>query len=183
MKITQLSVTEAFVIDIERIVDDRGFFSRTFCEKEIFGSKESVKWVQANISNSKSAGTLRGLHFQLAPFQEQKLVSCTSGSIWDVVVDLRPYSPSFMKWDSAILSRRNGRSVFVPKGCAHGFITLEEDSDVRYLVSEFYTPDAEKTLRWDDSSIAIEWPAEPTVISAKDENGITLPDLMKLVTA
>jgi len=160
----------ACVIELEKRGDERGFFARVFCEKEFAAQGLVTRFVQINNSLSADVGTLRGMHYQLPPASETKLVRCIRGSLWDCIVDLRPDSPTFKRWFGAELSAENRRMMYVPKGFAHGFITLEPDTEAFYLVDEFYAPELERGLRWNDPAIGIEWPAEPRVISEKDRN-------------
>lgn len=174
----QTTLPGTYLIDLEYREDDRGFFARCFCEKEFSAKGLNTRWVQINNSLSKQVGTLRGLHFQQPPHDEIKLVRCLRGAIWDVVVDLRPDSPTFGKWFGATLSDENRTMIYVPQGCAHGFMSLKPDSEILYLVSHFYTPDAEKILLWNDPDLAIDWPMTPTVMSDKDRQGVRLGRLM-----
>jgi len=159
----------ACVIELEKRGDERGFFARVFCEKEFAAQGLVTRFVQINNSLSADVGTLRGMHYQLPPASETKLVRCIRGSLWDCIVDLRPDSPTFKRWFGAELSAENRRMMYVPKGFAHGFITLEPDTEAFYLVDEFYAPELERGLRWNDPAIGIEWPAEPRVMSEKDQ--------------
>ena len=164
----------AFEIEIDRLEDDRGFFARCFCARE-FAERDLVSaFVQSSVSFNQHAGTLRGMHFQVPPFRETKLVRCTRGAIWDAIVDLRHGSPTRLKWFGTELSAGNRRSLYVPEGFAHGFITLEPASEVFYEISEFYTPEAARGLRWNDPAIGIRWPALPDVIADRDAS---YPDL------
>ena len=158
----------AYTIELEKRGDDRGFFARLFCEREFGQAGLETKFVQINNSSSGKKGTLRGMHYQLPPAAEVKVVRCIKGSLFDVVVDLRPDSPTFKKWFGAELSAENRRMMYVPRGFAHGFLTLEADTEAFYLVSAFYDPDRERGVRWNDLRFAIGWPAEPRVISDKD---------------
>jgi dTDP-4-dehydrorhamnose 3,5-epimerase len=158
----------AYVIELEKRGDDRGFFARTFCRKE-FGSHGLVtEFVQVNNSLSRDLGTLRGLHYQLAPHAETKVVRCIRGALWDCILDLRPDSPTFGKWFGETLSAENRKMMYVPKGFGHAFITLEPDTEVFYLVDEYYAPEFERGVRWNDANFGIRWPIEPRVISEKD---------------
>lgn len=159
-----------YVIEQEIKSDERGFFSRMFCANEFEAVGLSSKCLQANRSFSSRKGTLRGMHYQLEPRSETKLVQCTKGSLYDVVLDLRPSSRSFGKSVGRCLSDKNRKMMFVPKGCAHGFITLEEDTEIFYIVSEFYHKESERGVRWDDPLFQIEWPAVPSLISLKDRS-------------
>jgi dTDP-4-dehydrorhamnose 3,5-epimerase len=158
----------AYVIELEKRGDDRGFFARAFCEKEFGGQKLATRFVQVNNSLSAQRGTLRGMHYQLAPKGETKLVRCIRGGLHDVILDLRPDSPTFGKSFGADLTAENRRMMYVPKGFAHGFITLEDDTEAFYFVDEFYAPECERGVRWDDPKFAVPWPASPTVLSDKD---------------
>jgi len=168
MIITETELAGAFIIDVERHCDERGFFARTWCQEEFAAHGIDLPPLQANMSSNPIKGTLRGLHYQLAPHEEAKLVRCTRGAIYDVIVDLREASPTFGEWMGVELSASNCRQLYVPGGFAHGFLTLADDSDVTYQVSARYAPGAERGLRWDDPAFAIQWPAEPQLISAKD---------------
>lgn len=158
----------ACVIDIQRIEDERGFFARSWCKKEFAAERLVNRVVQTNISYNKKKGTLRGMHYQRAPYEEAKLVRCTAGAIFDVIVDLRLESPTYKQWIGVELTSKNHRMLYVPENFAHGFQTLEDNTEVTYHVSQFYTPDAEKGLRYNDPAIAIEWPLEVEAISTKD---------------
>jgi dTDP-4-dehydrorhamnose 3,5-epimerase len=164
----------AYTIDLEKRGDDRGFFARLFCEKEFGAAGLETHFVQINNSSSATRGTLRGMHFQLPPAAEVKVVRCIKGALYDVIVDLRPDSPSFKQWFGAELSAENRRMMYVPRGFAHGFITLTDDTEAFYLVSAFYAPEQERGLRFDDPAIGIEWPLTPTEMSEKDRKW---PDL------
>lgn len=150
--------------------DDRGYFARFFDRKVFEGHGIDSDFVQGNLSYNKKAGTLRGMHFQLPPAEETKLVQCVSGSLYDVIIDLRIESPSYLHHFGVELNEKNKRMIVVPKGFAHGFVTLEDDTEARYLVSEFYTPERESGVRHDDPAFGIEWPRAVAVISDKDAN-------------
>ena len=171
MKFLPTPLKGNFIINLEKKEDERGFFARYYCQKEFAQKGLNTQWVQINNSLSKNVGTLRGLHYQREPNSEIKLVRCLNGSIWDVVVDLRNFSPTFGKWYGAELSDVNRTMMYVPKGFAHGFISLEPNTEILYLVSDFYNPDVEGTLLWSDKDIGIEWPILPQVISHKDSLG------------
>ena len=157
-----------FEIQIERHCDERGFFARTWCEKEFASHDLNPKLVQCNVSFNARKGTLRGMHFQAPPHAETKLVRCTRGSIYDVVLDLRPESSTYKQWVGLTLSEENRTLVYIPEGCAHGFITLEDDTEVFYQMSEFYDPESARGVRWDDPAFGIVWPAQVEVISERD---------------
>jgi dTDP-4-dehydrorhamnose 3,5-epimerase len=157
-----------FVIEMERRRDERGFFARAFCRNEFDARGLATRFVQMNDSLNVRRGTLRGMHYQLAPKAESKLVRCIRGALLDVVLDLRPGSPSFGRSYGAELTAENRRMMYVPKGFAHGFLTLADDTEAFYLVDEFYGPEQERGVRWNDPAFAIAWPFEPAVVSDKD---------------
>lgn len=161
---------DAYLIDLDLRGDERGFFSRLFCSEEFSKHGLDKNFLQANNSYSKQKGTLRGLHYQLSPKAETKLVRCIRGSFYDVILDLRPDSPTFGKSFGEVLSAENRRMMYVPKGFAHGFLTLEEDSEVLYMVSESYSKELERGIRWNDPAFNVEWPFQPSVISEKDSS-------------
>lgn len=158
----------AWLIEPERRHDERGHFVRTFCIEEFEAHGLESKFVQTSLSFNKVKGTLRGLHFQKAPHQETKVVGCVQGAIYDVLVDLRPDSPTFGQWEGYELSQENGRQLYIPEGFAHGFQTLSDASTVSYAISSFHTPDAASGVRFDDCQLAIKWPQPPRVISERD---------------
>ena len=164
----ETKITNAFVIDLEKIKDKRGFFASTW-DYKIFKQKGlNYKSVQCNLSFNKKKGTIRGLHYQVKPYEEAKLIRCTKGKIFDVVVDLRPNSKTFLNWSGVILSSQNYKMNYVPEGCAHGFQTLEDNSEVFYQMSQVYMPKFARGIRWDDKVIKIKWPLKCTIISKKD---------------
>jgi dTDP-4-dehydrorhamnose 3,5-epimerase len=160
----------AYLIELEKKGDDRGFFARAFCEKEFANHKLSSRFVQVNNSLSAQSGTLRGMHYQLSPKGETKLVRCIRGGLFDVILDLRKDSPTFGKSFGAELTAENRRMMYVPKGFAHGFITIEPNTEAFYFVDEFYSPEHERGVRWNDPKFKIAWPAHPEVLSDKDKN-------------
>lgn len=168
MIFTETPIPGVYVVDLERRGDDRGFFARAFCEREFAAHGLATRFVQANDSLSAQRGTLRGMHYQLAPRAETKLVRCIRGALYDVVLDLRPGSPTFGKSYGTELTAANRRMMYVPKGFAHGFVTLEDDTEAFYLVDEPYAPEQERGVRWNDPRFGIRWPVEPAVISDKD---------------
>lgn len=170
MKFHPTPLAGAYTIELEKRGDDRGFFARFFCVKEFEALGLDPKIVQINNSLSRIQGTLRGLHYQLAPKAETKIVRCIRGSLYDVILDLREGSPTFGQWFGATLTAENRTMMYVPKGFAHGFITLEPDTEAFYLATEYYGPDRERCVRWNDPKFGIKWPAEPVVISDKDRN-------------
>jgi dTDP-4-dehydrorhamnose 3,5-epimerase len=159
----------AYIIDVKRLEDDRGFFGRSYCQREFEEYGLNTNAVQANVSHNKIKATLRGMHMQRAPHSETKLVRCTKGAIYDVIVDMREESPTLKQWIGVELTADSFRMLYVPEGFAHGFITLEDNTDVTYQVTQFYTPGAERGYRWDDPAFAIKWPLQPMLISEKDK--------------
>ena len=168
MKFIKTSLEDAVVIEQQRHGDARGYFSRTYCATEFAGAGLVSAFVQANHSANVAKGTLRGMHFQHAPHGEVKVVRCLQGALLDVIIDLRPESPSYRKWEGFELTAENGRSLYVPAGFAHGFQTLQDDTHATYMVSYPYTPGAEGGVRWDDPAFGIDWPLPVSVISDKD---------------
>jgi dTDP-4-dehydrorhamnose 3,5-epimerase len=177
MKFTATAVDSAYVVDLEKREDERGFFARAWCVEEFAAHGLYPSFVQGNVGRSSRRGTLRGLHYQIAPHQEAKLVRCTAGAIFDVLVDVRPESPTFGRWIGVELTADNHRMLYVPEGCAHGYQALADDSEAFYLSTEFYAPTAERGVRFDDPAFGIQWPVPVTLISDKDRN---LPDLRHL---
>ncbi len=165
----------AFVIELEKRADTRGFFARGWCQKEFEDHGLVAQVVQANISYNRKKGTLRGMHYQVAPVEETKLVRCVRGGIYDVIIDLRPESPTYKQWIGVALTAENYKMLYVPENFAHGLQTLEDDTEVIYQVSQFYTPGAERGMRWNDPAFRIEWPQDIEVISDKDADW---PDYM-----
>ena len=163
----------AFVIEPEKIEDERGFFARSWCQKEFTEHNLNPRIAQCNISRNKKKGTLRGMHYQVAPHAEAKLVRCTKGAIHDVAVDLRPESPTFKQSVGALLTAENRQMLYIPEGCGHGFITLEDETEVFYQMSEFYHPELARGFRWNDPAFQIAWPVGVEVISERDR---TYPD-------
>ncbi len=169
MIFTETGLKDAFIIEPELLHDERGFFARTWSQEEFLQRGLNPRVVQQNISLNKMRGTLRGMHYQVEPHQETKLVRCTAGTIFDVLVDLREDSPTFLKWIGFELSSNNRRMLYVPESFAHGFQTLEDDTEVVYQISEYYHPESAQGLRWDDPALGIEWPLPVTVISQRDK--------------
>jgi dTDP-4-dehydrorhamnose 3,5-epimerase len=159
-----------FEIEVEAKSDDRGFFARTWCQKEFEAHGLNSRLVQCSLSYNVRKGTLRGMHYQVAPYGETKLVRCTRGVIHDVVLDLRPQSPTFKDWIGVLLTAENRNAIYVPVGCAHGFLTLEDDSEVFYQMSEFYNAESARGVRWDDPAFQISWPQRVQVISSLDRS-------------
>ena len=168
MKYVQTPLQGAYLVELDPRGDERGFFARLFCSEEFISHGLEGSFVQVNTSLSREQGTLRGLHYQLAPAAETKLVRCMRGAVYDVLLDLRPGSSSFGGWFAETLTAENRTMTYVPRGFAHGFLSLEPDTEVIYFVSHPYSPVHERGIRWDDPRFAIEWPIDPRVISAKD---------------
>jgi len=173
MRIKQTPLAGACVIEIEKHIDERGFFARTWCKKEFSAHGLSPEHSQSSISYNKFKGTLRGMHFQVAPHEEIKIVRCTSGAIHDVIIDLRGDSPTWLHHFGIELNAENRTMLYVPTGFAHGFITLEDDTQVSYLISEPYAPESARGVRWNDPAFGIVWPIQPVVMSETDR---TLPN-------
>jgi dTDP-4-dehydrorhamnose 3,5-epimerase len=174
---TETHLAGAFVIELERREDDRGFFARTFCQNEFEEHGLEPVIAQANLAFNKRRGTLRGMHFQYPPAAETKLVRCTRGAILDIIVDLRPESPTYLEHVSVELSADNGVALYVPKRFAHGYQVLEDATETSYQVGEFYTPEAEGGLRYDDPALGLSWPLPVTEISEKDGAWALLADV------
>ena len=173
MIFTETPLEGAFLIDAERLEDARGFFARTWCARELARRGLVTRVAQCSTSFNKKKGTLRGMHYQVPPFAETKIVRCLRGSIYDVIVDLRPRSRTFMKHAGVVLTSENGRMLYVPAGFAHGFQTLEDDTEVFYQISEFYSPAHARGVRWDDPAFAIRWPDDERTMINRDR---TYPD-------
>ena len=166
-------IADVVEIKLEPRSDERGFFARTWCQKEFEMHGLNPNVVQCNISFNRQKGTLRGMHYQTKPCREAKLVRCTRGAIYDVAIDLRKDSSSYKKWISVELTSEKRNMLYIPEGCAHGFLTLEHDTEVFYQMSEFYLPDAGRGVRWNDPEFQISWPGTVEVISERDQ---TYPD-------
>ena len=170
MRFIETPLPGVHLIELDALGDARGFFARLYCERAFKERGLASRFVQANDSFSRYAGTLRGLHYQLPPAAEVKLVRCIRGALHDVVLDLRPDSPTFGRYFGARLDIENRLMMYVPHGCAHALLTLEDDTEALYLVSAFYSPENERGVRWNDPRFDIEWPIEPREISKKDAN-------------
>jgi len=182
MFFTETKLKGAFIIELEKLEDDRGFFARSFCKREFEAHGLDSQFVQCNISFNKKKGTLRGMHCQAAPYEEAKLVRCVRGSIYDVIIDIRPDSGTYCQWIAVELTAyclpltACYRMLYIPKGFAHGLLSLEDNSEVFYQMSEFYTPGYGRGIRWNDPVFGIKWPAEVNVISDQDR---TYPDFVR----
>jgi dTDP-4-dehydrorhamnose 3,5-epimerase len=170
MNFKETALRGAFIIEIEKKVDERGFFARAWCRKEFEKHGLNTQVVQANVSFNNKKGTLRGMHYQAAPYGEVKLVRCTQGAIYDVIIDLRPDSPTYKQWIGVELTSENYKMLYVPENFAHGFQTLEDNTEVTYQVSQFYSPGSERGARYNDPAFGIQWPVEVRVISDKDKS-------------
>jgi len=171
VKFHETELKGAMIIEPELHEDHRGFFARVFCRKEFQRQGLEADCVQCNLAFNKKKGTLRGLHYQCAPDEETKLVQCVAGSIYDVIIDLRADSATYKRWIAVTLSAQNRKLLYVPKGFAHGYQTLEDDTTVFYQVSHYYSPQSERGVRWDDPAFGIRWPlADELIISQKDRN-------------
>jgi len=169
MKFVELELPGAYVIEPDRFEDERGFFARLWCETEFCEQGLSAKIVQSNVGSNPKAGTLRGLHFQFAPHAEVKVLRCPRGAIFDVVVDLRPDSPTFKKWCGVELTEENGKTIYVPEGFATGYLTLVDNTEIYYHTSEFFHPESASGVRYDDPALGIEWPEKIQLISKADQ--------------
>lgn len=170
MIFSEIKLKGAYIIEIEKHEDERGFFARTW-DKRIFAEHNlNENLVQCSISFNKKKGTLRGMHYQESPYEETKLVRCIKGKIFDVIIDLRKSSTTFMKWIGVELSDKNYKMLYIPEGFAHGFQTLEDNTEVLYQISQYYMPEYLRGIRWDNKEVNITWPLKPTVISKKDNS-------------
>lgn len=170
MRFIPTELDDAYLIELEPVTDERGFFARTFCEKEFAEKGLTSYFVQCNIAWSKAKGTLRGMHYQIAPYAEVKIVRCTRGAIYDVIIDLRTESSTYCKWAAVELTPASNKMLYIHKGFAHGYQTLEPDTEVSYLASNFYTPSAQRGVRWDDPAFGIHWPIPNPILSEKDRS-------------
>ena len=160
----------AYLIEPELKDDARGFFARVWCEKEFAERGLTARVAQCNISFNRTKGTLRGMHYQTDPYREAKIVLCTKGAAYDVIIDLRPESPTFTEWTASELNSENRRMIYVPEGCAHGFQTLKNDTELCYFMSEFYHRECARGVRWNDPRFAVNWPLSPGCLSHRDAN-------------
>lgn len=176
MNFIKTPLKNAFIIEPERLEDERGFFARTYCRREFAAHDLNPDFVQCNISFNLRKGTLRGMHHQVAPHEEAKLVRCTMGAIYDVIIDLRPDSETYKKWFGVELKAADRRMLYIPEGLTNGFITLADNTEVFYQMSEFYTPDSAKGVRWNDPLFGIVWPGEVKHMSERDKN---FPDFVE----
>ena len=170
MKFIETKLKGAFIIEPERLEDERGFFARTFCQKEFEKHGLNPRVAQCNVSFNKKKGTLRGMHFQVPPHEEAKLIACIRGAIYDVIIDLRVNSPTHRQWLAVELSDQNKQMIYVPETFAHGFQTLEDNTEVFYQMSDFYHPECARGIRWNDTEIGIKWPITNPFTSMRDSN-------------
>jgi dTDP-4-dehydrorhamnose 3,5-epimerase len=168
MIFTETKLKGAYLIDVDKHEDERGFFARAWCVDEFEKHGLNQRLVQCNISFNKKRGTLRGMHYQTVPYEEAKLVRCTMGALYDVIIDLRSDSPTFKEWFSVELTAQNHRALYVPEGLAHGFQTLVDHTEMFYQMSEFFHPECARGVRWDDPTFGIVWPFPNPIISNKD---------------
>jgi len=176
MIFTQTSLKGAYMIEPEPFADERGWFARTYCKKEFAQIGHEAEWVQLNHSFTKQKGTIRGMHYQLPPFSEIKLVRCIAGEVFDVIIDLRRDSPTFLQWFGTELSAANKKMMYIPEGFAHGFQTLSDDAELIYHHSQFYAPGVEGGIRFDDPKLNIEWPLPVATMSERDKGHAVLDD-------
>jgi dTDP-4-dehydrorhamnose 3,5-epimerase len=170
VRFTETHLAGAFIIEPEKFQDERGFFARTFCQSEFEAHNLNSTVAQCSVSFNLKKDTLRGMHYQVAPFEESKLVRCVRGSLYDVIIDLRPESPTFKDHVAVVLSAENGRMLYVPEGFAHGFQTLQDQSEVLYQISKSYSPAHAHGVRWNDPAFGIHWPRNPRIILERDRN-------------
>jgi dTDP-4-dehydrorhamnose 3,5-epimerase len=168
MRFIQTNLKGAYILEPEKLEDERGFFARSWCQKEFSDRGLNPNLVQCNISFNKKKGTIRGMHLQIPPFAEAKLVRCTRGAIYDVIVDVRPDSLTYKQWIGVELTAENHKALYVPEGFAHGFQTLEDNTEVFYQMSEFYAPECARGFRWNDPTFNINWPEQVSAISVRD---------------
>ena len=170
MIFTETKLRGAYIIELEKLQDERGFFARSFCQEEFKQHRLNFHIVQCNISYNKKKRTLRGMHYQVAPYEEAKLVSCIKGAMYDVIIDLRPDSPTYCQWIGAELTQKNYTMMYIPEGFAHGFQTLEVDTIIFYQMSEFYHPKSARGIRWNDPAFGIEWQIPQPILSERDKS-------------
>lgn len=168
MILTPAPLPGAWLVDLERREDSRGFFARTWCRSEFEAKGLDARLVQCSMSRNPRRGTLRGMHWQAAPHEETRLVRCSRGAIWDVIIDLRPGSPTYTRHFAVELTTEDNRALYIPAGFAHGFVTLVDDSDVVYQMSEFYQPGSSRGVRWNDPAFGIAWPVAEPILHPRD---------------
>lgn len=168
MIFTETKIFGVIIIEPESLADERGFFARSFCQREFKDHGLNPDIVQCNISFNRKRGTLRGMHYQAHPYEEAKLIRCTKGALYDVALDLRKNSPTYQKWVSVELTEENRKMIYISEGVAHGFQTLEDDTEIFYQMSQFYNPESARGVRYDDPAFGIDWPIFPAIVSSKD---------------
>ena len=168
MIFSETKLSGSYIIEIEKIEDERGFFARTWDREEFSKIELDSEFIQSSISQNKKKGTIRGMHYQTKPYEESKIVRCAKGRIFDVIIDLRPDSKTFKEWFSIELSADNYKMLYIPKGFAHGFQTLEDNTEIFYDISQLYKPEYSKGIRWDDKTFGIKWPLKVSLISQRD---------------
>jgi len=168
MTFTETAIRGVFIVDLERMEDERGFFARSFCQEEFRARGLKTEIAQSNVSFNRRQGTLRGMHLQVAPAAEAKLVRCTRGAVHDVIVDLRPEAPTYCKWVAVRMTEHDGRALYIPEGIAHGFQTLRDNTELFYQMFRAYAPEWQRGVRWDDPAFGIEWPIPNAIISERD---------------
>lgn len=178
-KFVETKIEGTFIIEPPMHEDERGFFSRMFCKEQFEEFGLETDFTQSNLSVSRNAGTIRGLHYQIAPYAEAKLIRCTRGALYDVVIDMRLNSPTYLQWMSMVLRSETYKMLYIPPGVAHGFQTLENDTEISYMVTKPYAPESERGIRWNDPAFSIEWPiTDAPILSEKDQNW---PDFSSLL--
>jgi dTDP-4-dehydrorhamnose 3,5-epimerase len=170
MIFTETTLKGAFVIHLEKLEDERGFFARTWCQLEFMRYGLNAQVAQCSISFNRKRGTLRGMHYQIAPYEETRIVRCTQGAIYDVIIDLRDHAPTFTQWIALELTSENRQMIYIPEGFAHGFQTLADNTEVFYQISESYAPEYARGVRWNDPAFGIQWPEDRRILSQRDRN-------------
>lgn len=178
MKVEPTALAGAFVLEVDRHVDERGHFARTYCEDELGAHGIETHWPQMNLSSNRRRGLIRGMHFQISPHAEAKIVRCVKGAIFDVMIDIRPGSPTRLRWVGVELTASNARAVYIPAGFAHGFQVLEDESDVLYMMSLPHAPEAARGFRWNDESVSVSWPIAEPSLGARDADLGTAHDVL-----
>lgn len=182
MNFRETTISGSYIIELQKHIDERGFFARAGCADEFSLYGISFDFVQMNLSFNAKSGTLRGLHMQLPPNEEAKLVRCIQGEIWDVAIDLRATSPTYMKSFGIELTSDNRKAFYIPEGCAHGYLTRVDNSEVQYLTTARYAPDSEVSIIWNDEALNIKWPDQPELISEKDKTALKYTDILRLLS-
>lgn len=181
MIFSELELKGAYIIEPKPLTDERGFFARIFCRQEFAKYALNPCIAQCDISFNRRKGTIRGMHYQITPYQEAKLLSCIKGSIYDVIIDLRKDSATFLKWEAVYLNEKNRQMLYIPEGFAHGFQTLQDNTEIYYQISEYYHPECSRGLRWNDPKLAIPWPLSEKIVSRRDDSFPLLDEMGGLV--